>query len=266
MTGAWNSESAYGPFGSAVSGKNGAVAKLTVYRDSESLDLLYLCMPDSTPFTLVVDSIPHPVGRGDCRTPTYMKETIATGNFGWHWVEVDVPNSGKAYIWGLSAETGNDGVLVNNISQSGRRLIDLSPSTDSLGFLDVLAPTLTIVSLGMNDIGSGVPLDQYEAALSRLVAYASRFGAVIVVSENPRKDADTLNPHQSDYVRVNEQVARAAGVMYVDMYKRWGEYSGAVNRGLISSDGYHPTSKGHLDYAAALWEQLWHPTVRPRMR
>ncbi len=265
LTGPWKGEPTYGPFGSAFSGTDGAFAELTVFHESDTLNVLYVCTPDSTPFSFMVDNIPHPVG-GACTTPTFMKATIHRGNVGWHFVRVAIPKGGKAYLWGLSAEIGTRGILVENVSNPGHRIIEAGASLDALRFLDVLAPTLTIVALGMNDIASSVPLDQYETCLSRIVAYASRFGAVILISENPRIDENTLSPQQSVYHAINERVAKAAGIMHLDMFDRWGSYTAASAKGLIRSDGYHPSAAGQIDYATALWEQLARPAVRSRMR
>jgi acyl-CoA thioesterase-1 len=134
--------------------------------------------------------------------------------------------------------------------------VELPPAVDS-------APDLVTVWMVVNDVLGGVPLDEYRAALRRLLRELRvRTRAKVAVGNLP--DA----PEQSTYLGVppdtrpaltaswNETIAAAVaeyGAVLVNVFKHWDVANHAE---YIGPDGLHPTATGYRALAGVFLQTL----------
>lgn len=137
-------------------------------------------------------------------------------------------------------------------------------------------PTLVVVWLNVNDIIAGVGTDQYRVELDELVHSMRRGGAArVLVANTPYLDRlpaylgcragspppgidcppalNSTSPAQLNrvvdaYDTAIAQVAQSEGALLVDLHSQ-GEVADA-HPDWVSSDGFHPSSKGHAAIAA----------------
>jgi lysophospholipase L1-like esterase len=148
--------------------------------------------------------------------------------------------------------------LVNNASEGGTGYVNdggaegKSAIPTRLGDAVAGKPQLVIVEGGFND--DGFPPEQVTAAADRtFMDLRSALGpspSIVVIGPvaSPGKPATVLRPI-SDAIR---QAAKKNGVLYVDpIEENW-----LAEPELFVSDGYHPNSAGHRQYASRLESNL----------
>lgn len=177
---------------------------------------------------------------------------------------------GDSYSEGAGAERPNDGwvqllasdscwQLVGNASQGGTGYVNDDGGTDGKSALPnrvsdavVGKPQLVIVEGGFNDDGFP-PAEVTAAADKTFTALRTALGpgpAIVAVGPvaSPRKAATILRP-VSEAIR---QAAKKNDVLYVDPI----EQNWLAEPALFASDGYHPNSAGHRQYASRLESNL----------
>ena len=123
-------------------------------------------------------------------------------------------------------------------------------------------PQLVTVGVGINDIGHGVTLDEFnknfDEILSRLKNETS---AVIVVSNLPDVSASrrvpvTMRPQsQQTIIRFNNEIQKLAtkhGVIVTDVFTATRDEL-PKHPEYFSSDGFHPSDKGYELWAEEMW-------------
>ena len=136
-----------------------------------------------------------------------------------------------------------------------------------------LRPDLVTLSVGPNDITTGVAAEAYDRNVDEILRRLTRdTRAVIVVNLLPdltvtprfrfserRAALDELTR------RFNQVVATRAherGVDIVDLYERSrAEVPGQPE--LVAADGYHPSDLGYARWAELMWERIA-PRIEPR--
>ncbi len=131
-----------------------------------------------------------------------------------------------------------------------------------------LDPDLVTVSLGVNDLRAGVPVDTYQAQLDELVGRLRRGGAtrVLVANLAPLDQlpayvagAGTTFPPVDQVLALldayDEAVAAVVagqGAELVDLHAvGLAARAEGVEGSLVSGDGFHPSTAGHARIAAA---------------
>jgi lysophospholipase L1-like esterase len=134
-----------------------------------------------------------------------------------------------------------------------------------------LRPQLVTLSVGPNDITSGVPVRMYaqnlETILGRLVAETE---AVIVVNLLPdlaitprfrgREMGPVVGRLSSEFNDALTRLAKRHGAAVVDLYAA-SRREVPRHPELVADDGYHPSDLGYARWAELMWE-----AVRSRIR
>jgi lysophospholipase L1-like esterase len=129
------------------------------------------------------------------------------------------------------------------------------------GFGFPTQPSLAIISFGLNDVGNGKPLEQYQAGLDRMVrAFQRGQGQCSVLfvihslGDGVSSDAggnEATGQAWSLYCKAVYDVAALRGCGVADFSQKWGMYPST--NGLIDiTKANHPTNAGHADIAALL--------------
>jgi lysophospholipase L1-like esterase len=127
-------------------------------------------------------------------------------------------------------------------------------------------PDLVTLSVGPNDLTSGVSVDDYARTMDRILGTLVRdTPALVVVNLLPdlavtprfaRSDKrDTVGRRTVQFNEALAKKARAHGVSIVDLYERSRD---EVPRRpeLVASDGYHPSDLGYARWAELMWLQV----------
>jgi phosphatidylinositol alpha 1,6-mannosyltransferase len=124
-------------------------------------------------------------------------------------------------------------------------------------------PDLVTVWLVVNDIISGVRLDQYRADLDRLLArLRTSTEAVIAIGNVPKPPARLGRVELPDIARRTvtaawngaiAALARQHAAILVDLYARW---QVADHPEYLGPDGLHPTAEGHQTLARTFLQAL----------
>jgi lysophospholipase L1-like esterase len=131
-----------------------------------------------------------------------------------------------------------------------------------------LQPSLVTVWLNVNDLLAGVPVEEYEAGLDRLVAGLRQGGRarVLVANTPPLEElpaytaeagdrfppADEVVTAVAGYNAAIERVVARQGASLVDLHAEvLRARAEGVAGGLVSRDGFHPSTEGHARVARA---------------
>jgi lysophospholipase L1-like esterase len=135
-----------------------------------------------------------------------------------------------------------------------------------------LSPQLVTLSVGPNDITTGVPVRRYERNVTTILAsLTGQTRAVVVVNLLP--DLGTTRrfrggPHEDKVrgltIQFNEilaAVARAHGVDVVDLYTP-SRQEVPRHPELLAADGYHPSDAGYARWAELMWRGIQRRMIR----
>jgi lysophospholipase L1-like esterase len=127
-------------------------------------------------------------------------------------------------------------------------------------------PDLVTLSVGPNDLTTGVAVDTYARTIDRILGTLVReTRALIVINLLPdlaitprfaRSDTrDTVGRLTRQFNEALTKKAQAHDVTIVDLYERSRE---EVPRRpeLVASDGYHPSDEGYARWAELMWLQV----------
>lgn len=128
-----------------------------------------------------------------------------------------------------------------------------------------MKPDLVTVGIGINDIGHGLPIDEfarnYDEILSTL---REKTHAQIVVTNIPDISSAPSIPgpmrsaYQQTIVRFNErleEIAKRHGVIIFDIHSITKDEL-ASHPEYFSSDGFHPSDEGYEMWATKMWPTL----------
>jgi acyl-CoA thioesterase I len=131
-----------------------------------------------------------------------------------------------------------------------------------------LEPSVATVSFGVNDLRAGVEAGEFERGLGELVRLLRRGGATRVLVGNV-PPVDRLPAYLADggrtfpppaevvavVARYNEAITRVAGEEGAELVDLWAAGQRARSDGsepsLVSADGFHPSTEGHVRIAKA---------------
>jgi len=126
-------------------------------------------------------------------------------------------------------------------------------------------PQLVTIGVGINDIGHGVSLDEFNKNLDEILSrLKNETSAVIVVSNLPdvstsRRVSITMRPQsQQTIIRFNNEIQKLAtknGVIVVDVFAATRDEL-PKHPEYYSSDGFHPSDKGYELWAQQMWSTI----------
>lgn len=123
---------------------------------------------------------------------------------------------------------------------------------DPLLLLPQLAPDLTIINLGLNDLGNGIPVSTSIANVQAIITAALKTGDVILVVPNH------INPDSSNepaYVSSLYGLAQQNNLPLFDLTIVLGPYSLAQANGFMF-DSTHPSGPGYAKIADGLSQMV----------
>jgi lysophospholipase L1-like esterase len=129
-----------------------------------------------------------------------------------------------------------------------------------------LAPQLVTLSIGPNDLTSGMSVERYEENVDRVLAALGRETAAVVIVNLLPDLAITPRFRKSEHeaevgaltVRFNRAlraVARRHRAEVVDLYGP-SRREVPADPGLLATDGYHPSDAGYARWAALMWRGI----------
>lgn len=112
-----------------------------------------------------------------------------------------------------------------------------------------MAPDLSIIKLGLNDITAAYSVATFTAGLQTLITACLATGSVILVVPNVSTTSDV-----APYISSIYQLAATNNVPIVDIYNRWTSYAQAQADGFMNSDPIHPNKTGYQDVVNAYYQ------------
>jgi acyl-CoA thioesterase-1 len=126
-----------------------------------------------------------------------------------------------------------------------------------------LHPDLVTVWLAVNDLNASIPLERYSAELDTLLTGLETTGATVLVGNVPDLallpaykgvDPRLLEARVEAWNRVIAEGAARHGALLVDLRALSREQS--EHPEYVSTDGFHPSSEGHVRLAELFWAVL----------
>jgi acyl-CoA thioesterase-1 len=152
---------------------------------------------------------------------------------------------------------------LTNLCFSGATTADVL--RDQMNRAKSAAPNLVTVGIGINDIGHGIGLEQFEKNYEEIVStLVTETNARIVVSNLPDISSAPRIPQllRSEYhqqiVLFNqklEEIASRHGATVFDVYSVTHKQLPSHPE-YFSSDGFHPSDKGYELWAEAMWPTI----------
>jgi hypothetical protein len=187
---------------------------------------------------------------------TTVSTTLATHTINAVWA------SGSAFFFGMDAySSATKSVRVLNMGRgSAASSYWNTPNApfDPASALQVVAPDLTIIMLGVNDWQTSVSVGTYMTNMQALITAAKVSGDVLLVSPLPTNPANSPfvpNATQQGFVQACYALAASNNVPLLDMNYRFGGSFSAGSQ-WYSSDGIHPLGIGYSDMALAVAKSI----------
>jgi len=178
-----------------------------------------------------------------------------------HYVEVARTTGGDVYIVGIEAyNSAVPDVAVLNVGSSGTRLGDWVANTN-VGFsplpaLQVLAPDLSIINLGINDwTQANVDVAAVKVQYQTLITGAKVSGDVIIVVPVPSQITRATVAQQAALIAPMYDLAKTNNCVLIDMTRRFGSWATA-NAGGFTYDDLHYNALGYADEAQTVCQML----------
>lgn len=162
----------------------------------------------------------------------------------------------------LRAEYPN--VALTNLGQAGATAADVL--ADQVPAANAEQPALVTLSIGPNDLLTGVPAPLFELRLDAILASLTEQAAGPVVAINllpdialaPRFAHDDQAAIDGLVRQFNDAIRNAAsrhGAVVADLYTA--SRDEAPNHdGLVSADGFHPSDAGYALWADYFWQSI----------
>ncbi len=160
-------------------------------------------------------------------------------------------------------------VILRNPAVNGHRTDDLI--AEELPQVALFRPTLVTILIGANDIVAGSSDDRYREQLRTVHARVRADASDAAVYALPQPDWSlsrvaasfgepaTIAPRIEQFNVIAREEVELAGGTYVDIFPLMREQA---KRGMLASDGLHPSAAAYAQWADALQERLAPPNRR----
>jgi hypothetical protein len=194
------------------------------------------------------------IGPNNGATALGMSGALAAGSLGAHTLNIKRV-SGNVTIHGFRAyDSTTPQIEIMQCGCSGAVVADYAAQVLAydglLALQNVLKPDLVIFSMGINDWVAGTDLATFKANVTLLLQACQVNGDVLLVTPPPSQITTTPLVQQQRYVDALIGCAAAAGVEYLDLWRRFVSYELAQPLGLMV-DNLHPSGTGYADWAQA---------------
>lgn len=165
------------------------------------------------------------------------------------------PTYGQARLLGIETyDSSLKDVAVHNLGFSGSTTAEWTKTGYPYAPLTVLAqlaPKLTFINLGINDMAKREDVAIFTANLRKIVAAARKSGSVVLVVPNRTNPGYTTDQVQDTYDKAIEDLAAELHLLVASLPKLLGSYNQAKAAGMMSDDT-HLSGKGYALVAEAL--------------
>jgi lysophospholipase L1-like esterase len=171
---------------------------------------------------------------------------------GTHTINIKRVSGNVAFCGVIAYDSTVPDVSIINAGYGGFRSNDLDTGSTTWGPLlsfASIAPDLSVIDIGINDVAQSRTAEQYKVNLRNIVASVSPTGPVIIVSPIPFSHANRAAVWPA-YMQAMKDIAAETGALFLDADTRYTDYATVVANGL-SYDPLHPNASGYADYA--LW-------------
>lgn len=157
-------------------------------------------------------------------------------------------------IFGAYPVKGTRGIRCNQMGSFGKFAADFVDYTGGEALvqgleIDYWTPTLTVISLILNDAEAGTSVATYKSQLQTLITSAKAYGDVLLFN-----NAFTIAPPLAyssaiPYSNALKDLAVANNICYVDLCAAVGGPAMALAKGFVDVDGLHWNASGHAAVA-----------------
>jgi lysophospholipase L1-like esterase len=189
------------------------------------------------------------------------KTTITTSN-GMHTVYLQ-PSGTGVFLIGIDAynSTQKD-IAVWNMGYADSTTGDWAGNSnpyDPMSMLAFLSPDLTIIDLGIIDMGQGVSVDTFTKNMQTIITTALQSGDVIIVVPAQVDPVYISADTQSAFRSALYSLASQYNVPVFDITQVFGDFATANSNGLMFNES-HPDQLGYAQIAAGLaWPVSYTP-------
>jgi lysophospholipase L1-like esterase len=163
------------------------------------------------------------------------------------------PTLGPLHLLGMDAyDSTTPEVAVWNMGAAGFRTVEWLGAGETLAAYD---PDLTLINLGINDLGQALPVETYRRNMRTIVLAAKAAGDVVLIVPNQVNPSYFPLGRQQDYEAALRDLAAELGVVLFSVPAAIGEFSQAQASGFMADDT-HPSAAGYARIADALAELL----------
>lgn len=190
--------------------------------------------------------------------PVHLNKTTITGSLGPHTVNV-ARVAGNEHIVGMVARTaGADVARVANLGQYGARSSNLAAAVnpyDPKPSLERLAPDLTIINIGINDMLNAVTAATFKTNVQAIITSAKLSGDALLQVTNNVNITGVAQSVQDEFSVAVHELAVDNNCVGFDIPARWGNYVAANASGKMA-DFNHPGGAGYSDIADGMAKLL----------
>lgn len=126
---------------------------------------------------------------------------------------------------------------------------------DTLSMIPVVAPDLTIISLGINDWPLTLPVTTSMSNIQQIITAAKQTGDVLLTLPPPSAISAASRATQQAYITASIALAVTNNIDIVDMWSRFVSQEEANTLGFYA-DTLHPNGVGYSDWAYAEFSKL----------
>ena len=173
--------------------------------------------------------------------------SFVAGPLGSHVIQINASNNGNFVVVAIvcwdATNTGIDIVQAGAFGVSSSFFAAAANPWNALNAIGYIAPDLTVIQLGINDITGSVSASAYARNLTTIAAVAKVSGDVLILDMLPTS-AQSL-PTQQPYINSAIAVANASGCMFASINDRLSNSWITSNPLGHYYDAQHLTSQGY---------------------
>lgn len=185
-----------------------------------------------------------------------------TGTLGINALNLNYSSGNALYIIGVEAYDSSKKWL-DVINAGVPAITTLLAATNNAAYSPVasgisgIAPNLTIISLGLNDLNTGKLLGTSRVNMQTIIAACVAAGSdVLLATFNPGQITGSFTAaNQLAYNQMVYGLAAANNIPIVDSYNRMGSYN-VNNANGLAFDSLHLTAAGYSDYASGIFNMI----------
>lgn len=240
---------AFGPGGNGLYANpgSGADAVFTPGVVVDTIDVWYYRAAGKGSFVVKIDGVAQPAIDTQGPEGAWLKTTYTVSPAANHTVAFQMPASGDVgpvSVAGIDAYLSTTkSVRVANWGVSGSVTDTWANGIYSKDAIRDYQPDLTIIMLGINDAGQGLPVATWSANMLSLIQTAQLSGDVILMSVVP-SDSTGLVAWEAQYRDAAKALAASTGSGFLDLFAEIGAYSPDTY-----ADALHPNPRGYADIA-----------------